>query len=279
MARLTKGGELAKTIIASLRKQAPLALKSKRCAFLLDGRSNESSRFVDLKARVADELGIVCMNMDLANVNRVDALNLIRRLNDDSSIAGIVLQLPLPISLPTSELLDAVDPSKDIDCLGAKNLSEFLRFGEQARFVPCAAAIVLHIIDESGVDLTQVRSVVLGRGDDHLVAVPTLYALTSRKAPVALIDPKSEAAEDLVRDADVIIAAGLRSSAFPVEWIKPNAVIIDFGAHYVEGKLVGDAPDNAIQRAAIITPVPGGVGPLIPVFLFRNFFSAVSDKP
>ncbi|MEE8423525.1 MAG: bifunctional 5,10-methylenetetrahydrofolate dehydrogenase/5,10-methenyltetrahydrofolate cyclohydrolase, partial [Thermodesulfobacteriota bacterium] len=193
-------------------------------------------------------------------------------LNKDPRVHGILIQLPLPDSLDTEAILEAVSPAKDVDGFHPFNMG--LLLAGKPSFVPCTPYGIMTLLDTIGVDPEGKEAVILGRS--NIVGKPTALLLLHRHATITLCHSKTRDLAEKVSGADILIAAIGRPEMIKGDWIKEGAVVIDVGINRIEdGKLVGDVDfDGASKRASFITPVPGGVGPMTIAMLLQNTLTA-----
>ena len=206
-----------------------------------------------------------------ASASEADVLAAVERLNRDPEVDGILVQLPLPRGVRPNAIAAAVDPAKDVDGLHPLNAGRLLA-GEPA-LAPCTPLGILEILDRHGVALEGARAVVLGRS--LIVGKPVALLLLQRNATVTMAHSRSRDLPDLVREADVLVAAVGSARLVKADWIRPGAAVIDVGVNEVEGTLVGDVDlENALGIAGLITPPRGGVGPMTITMLLRNTLEA-----
>ncbi len=238
-------------------------------AVIIVGDDPASQVYVRNKGRACHEVGISVFDHHLpAQTTEQELSALIEQLNQDPRVHGMLLQLPIPAALPTGEILDRIDPMKDVDGLLAENVGR-LWLG-RPRFVPCTPLGVMRILAEAGTRLSGARAVVIGRS--ILVGRPMAALLLGADATVTICHSKSRDVAERVAEADVVVAAIGKPEAIAGRWIKPGATVIDVGINRLaDGRLVGDVEFSvAAERAASITPVPGGVGPLTIAMLLHN---------
>ena len=238
-------------------------------AVIIVGDDPASQVYVRNKGRACHEVGISVFDHHLpAQTTEQELSALIEQLNQDPRVHGMLLQLPIPAALPTGEILDRIDPMKDVDGLLAENVGR-LWLG-RPRFVPCTPLGVMRILAEAGTTLSGTRAVVIGRS--ILVGRPMAALLLGADATVTICHSKSRDVAERVAEADVVVAAIGKPEAIAGRWIKPGATVIDVGINRLaDGRLVGDVEFSvAVERAAAITPVPGGVGPLTIAMLLHN---------
>lgn len=271
-ARILDGKAIAQKVRDEVRSEVTaLAQKGIRpgLAVVLVGDDPASQVYVRNKGRACHEVGITVFDHHLpTQTTKADLLALILRLNADPAVHGILLQLPIPATLPTSEILDSIDPQKDVDGLLEANVGRL--WLSRPRFVPCTPLGVMRILAEAGTKLSGARALVVGRS--ILVGRPMAALLLAADASVTICHSKSLDLFDRVAESDVVVAAIGKAQAIPGRFIKPGATVIDVGINRTEaGQLVGDVEFSvAVERASAITPVPGGVGPLTIAMLLSN---------
>ena len=251
-------------------------------ATVLVGDDPASAVYVASKHRACRRIGFDARHHELpATATQDDVLAVVRALNADPAVHGILVQLPLPRGLDESAVIDAIDPGKDVDGLHVVSAGRLAV--KRPGFVPCTPKGVMRLIEESGLPTSGKQAVVLGRS--RLVGLPISLLLMHANATVTTTHSRTppEALEAAVRRADIVVAAIGRPEFLPGEWIKPGAVVIDVGINRVdapergEGKtrLVGDVEfETAKEVAGAITPVPGGVGPMTIACLLANTVTA-----
>ena len=236
---------------------------------VLVGEDPASQVYVRSKDRAATEAGITAHTIRLpAATTQAELLAVIRRLNADPEVDGILLQLPLPAPLRAQPAIDAIDPAKDVDGLHPVNAGRLVN--GLPGLVACTPLGVMKLLAEAGVELRGARAVVLGRS--VLVGRPVAALLTNADATVTLAHSRTRDPAAVCRQADVVIAAVGRAEMVRGDWIAPGAVVIDVGINRIGPKqLVGDVEfEEARAVAGAITPVPGGVGPMTIACLLEN---------
>ena len=271
-ARILDGKAIAQTVRNEVRQQvADLRARGiiPGLAVIVVGDDPASHIYVRNKSRACQEVGIAVFDHSLpAQTTAAELKALLHRLNADPSVHGVLLQLPIPAGLPVGEILDQLDPMKDVDGLLEANVGR-LWLG-RPRFVPCTPLGVMRLLFEAAAQLRGARAVVIGRS--ILVGRPMAALLLAADATVTICHSRSLDLADRVAEADVVVAAIGKPEAIAGRFIKPGAVVIDVGINRLaDGKLVGDVEFAvAVERAAAITPVPGGVGPLTIAYLLHN---------
>ena len=236
-----------------------------------------SGVYVGTKEKACREVGMQSFGYRLpATTAMSEALTLIRELNHRPDVQGILIQLPLPPQLEKEKLIEALAPEKDVDALHPWNQGKLLLGEEGLR--PCTPLGVMRLIEESRVTLTGKRAVVIGRS--LLVGKPVALMLLENNATVTCCHSRTERLADEVRAADIVVAAVGRPEVIKGAWIKEGAVVIDVGiSRLPDGSLRGDVEFAAAkERAAFITPVPGGVGPMTVAMLLSNTLKAAERQ-
>ncbi|KAF3086185.1 tetrahydrofolate synthase [Orbilia oligospora] len=241
------------------------------------GDRSDSSVYVRMKLKAAEEAEISCEIKKFdEDVTQAEVLEYIYSLNNNTNIHGILVQLPLPKHLSEHTVTSAVDAEKDVDGFGTINIGELAKRGGEPLFVPCTPKGVMTLLEESGVDLKGKNAVVLGRSD--IVGSPVSYLLKNADATVTVCHSRTENLPEIIKGADVLVAAIGKAQFVKGEWLKPGAVVIDVGTNYIPDstkksgqRMVGDVDyDSAFEVASYITPVPGGVGPMTVCMLMQN---------
>lgn len=244
-------------------------------AVVLVGDDPGSQIYVRNKTRACQEVGITALDHRLpASTTKEELLALIGRLNRDPQIHGVLVQLPLPPGLDAGPILATLDPAKDVDGLLSENVGA-LWLG-RPRFVPCTPLGIMRLLKEAGTPVAGAQAVVIGRS--NLVGRPVAGLLIAADATVTVCHSRTRDLPAVVGRADIVVAAIGRPEAIRGEWIKPGATVIDVGINRLaDGKIVGDVEFAAARsRAAAITPVPGGVGPMTIAMLLHNVVLAAS---
>lgn len=246
-------------------------------ATVLVGGDPASATYVRSKRNACAECGINSLAYELpGDVSEADLLALVHDLNARRDAHGILVQLPLPAHIRADVIIDAIRPDKDVDGLHPANQARLFMGRDGLR--PCTPLGVMRLIDGTGIALQGARAVVVGRS--NLVGKPVAFLLLERHATVTICHSRTRSLADEVAGADVLIAAIGREGTIRGEWVRPGAVVIDVGTNRSkEGKLVGDVEFAvAQQRAAYITPVPGGVGPMTVAMLMHNTLQAARTQ-
>ncbi|HEX7278126.1 MAG TPA: bifunctional methylenetetrahydrofolate dehydrogenase/methenyltetrahydrofolate cyclohydrolase FolD [Solirubrobacterales bacterium] len=241
-------------------------------ATVLVGDDPASEVYVGMKRRNSEEVGMRSIHHEPeASIREEKLLDLVRELNEDDGVDGILVQLPLPAHIDENAVVEAIDPQKDVDGLTPVNAG-LLAHGAPG-LVPCTPAGVMELLAHEGVELEGAEAVVVGRS--KLVGVPVARLLLQANATVTVCHSRTRDLDAICRRADVLIAAVGVPRLLGAEAVKPGAVVIDVGVNRLEEGLVGDVDyDAAAEVAAAITPVPGGVGPMTIAMLLANTLQA-----
>jgi methylenetetrahydrofolate dehydrogenase (NADP+)/methenyltetrahydrofolate cyclohydrolase len=242
-------------------------------ATILVGEDPASTVYVRMKREDSAQVGIESFHHEPGGDVSADALaGLLRELNADERVHGILLQLPLPDQLDQDEFISLIDPAKDVDGLTSTNAGLLMQDREEA-MVPCTPAGVMELLAEAGVQLEGARAVVLGRS--ILVGKPLLQLLLAANATVTQCHSRTRDLPAVCSEADVLIAAVGSAGLVTADMVREGAVVIDVGTNRTEDGLVGDVDYEAVaEKAGAITPVPGGVGPMTRAMLLVNTLRA-----
>ncbi|HTN12676.1 MAG TPA: bifunctional methylenetetrahydrofolate dehydrogenase/methenyltetrahydrofolate cyclohydrolase FolD [Acetobacteraceae bacterium] len=238
-------------------------------AVVLVGDDPASAVYVRNKDRAAGAAGLAARTLRLAAATtQAELLAVVRGLNDDPAVDGILVQMPLPAQIDSTAVLDAIDPAKDVD--GLHPLNAGLLAAGRPGLAPCTPRGVMKLLAHAGIELRGARAVVLGRS--VLVGRPMAALLTAADATVTLAHSRTRDLAGECRRADIVVAAVGRPGMVAGDWVKPGAAVIDVGINRgADGKLVGDVDfAGCAAVAGAITPVPGGVGPMTIACLLEN---------
>ena len=250
-------------------------------ATVLVGENPASKVYVRNKQKACAEVGINSYGYDLpgdASQEEVEAL--VSKLNADPAVNGILVQLPMPKHLDEEKVLVAIDLTKDVDGFHPVNIGRLAQKGREPVFVPCTPAGCMYLLENAGVQIAGANAVVLGRS--NIVGMPVALLLVKANATVTIVHSHTKNLPEIVRAADILIAAIGQPEFVKKDWVKPGAYVIDVGINHKDDptakrgyRLVGDvAFDEVSEVAAAITPVPGGVGPMTIAMLLKNTLHA-----
>ena len=276
MAKILSGKEVSARIKSELRDEVA-ELKTKGIfpglAVVIVGNDPASRVYVNSKKKACEELGIYSEEHALcAEATEAELLALIDALNKKDEVNGILVQLPLPKHINEENIINAIDPKKDVDAFHPVNVGKIM-IGNYD-FVPCTPAGVMELIHESGIEVAGKECVVVGRS--NIVGKPQAMLLLHENGTVTICHSRTKNLKEAVSRADIVVAAVGKPNFITGDMIKEGAVVIDVGINRIaEKKLVGDVDfESASKKAAAITPVPGGVGPMTIAMLMRNTVKA-----
>jgi methylenetetrahydrofolate dehydrogenase (NADP+) / methenyltetrahydrofolate cyclohydrolase len=245
-------------------------------ATVLVGDDPASHIYIDLKHKAAQAAGMEARDLKLpADITEEELLTAIEELNEDDSVDGLLVQLPLPDHLDENRIVEAIAPQKDIDGIHPFNAGQ-LYLGRPT-LVPGTPLGVMRMLDEYGIPLEGARAVVVGRS--AIVGKPMAHLLLQRNATVTICHSRTQDLQRHTLDADVLVAAVGRTHIIGADMVKAGAAVIDVGMNRGEGKKVyGDVDPSAAELAAYMTPVPGGVGPMTIAMVMQNTVTAARAR-
>lgn len=275
------GQDIRNEVKEVVDKRLEKGLPAPGLATVLVGDNPASQVYVRSKQKACAEVGINSFGHKLpeaATQEEVEAL--VRQLNADPAVNGILVQLPLPRHLDEEKVLSAIDLKKDVDGFHPVNIGRLAQKGREPFFVPCTPAGCMALLERAGAKLSGANAVVLGRS--NIVGMPVALLLVKANATVTICHSRTRDLPSVVREADVIVAAIGQPEFVKKDWVKPGAIVIDVGINQKEDpsakrgyRLVGDvAFDEVAEVAGAITPVPGGVGPMTIAMLLKNTLRA-----
>ncbi len=247
-----------------------------KLAVILANNDSASQIYVNKKRKMCEELGIIDEEYILdENVTTEDMLEIINKLNNDKSVDGILVQLPVFKHLDEKLILNTISPLKDVDGFHPENLGKLL-IGEDT-IVSCTPKGIMKIIDSLGEDLTGKNAVVVGRS--RIVGKPIACLLLNRNATVTICHSRTKNLEEYTKNADILIVAVGKASLVNKEMVKEGAIVIDVGINRIEGKIKGDVDTLEVaNKAKYITPVPGGVGLTTVLSLMENVVEVAKKR-
>ena len=250
--------------------------KSPGLAVILVGDDPASAVYVRNKNKTCTKIGFQSFeNILPSDTSELILLNLIDELNNNENINGILVQLPLPKHISSHKILKAIKPEKDVDGFHLENVGRLVT--GNAAFKPCTPAGIIQLLDYYNIDLEGKNAVVLGRS--NIVGKPVAFLLLEKNATVTICHSRTKDLSKITRQADVLIAAIGKPNFVTADMVKDDSVIIDVGINRVDGKLVGDVDYQAVsQKVSLITPVPGGVGPMTIAMLMANTLQSFKNS-
>ena len=261
--------------------------KAPTLAVVLVGEDPASQVYVKTKTKMAKEIGMNVEDHFLeTTVSESELLKVIHKLNSNDDVNGILVQLPLPQSIDSRVIIDAIDPAKDADGFHAINVGRNSIGGDllNKTFTPCTPLGCYLMLKQHIPDLKGLHAVIIGRS--NIVGKPMAQLLLEESCTVSIVHSKTKNIEEITRQGDIVVAAVGRPLMVKKEWIKPGAVVIDVGINRIDNnenpgktKLVGDVDYEGVSEvASAITPVPGGVGPMTIACLLKNTVDAANRQ-
>lgn len=279
MANIIDGKAIAKQIQVEISKEVA-ALKSKGIlpclAVIIVGDDPASQVYVKNKKKACEDSGIKSIEHALPDsTNEENLISLVKKLNADKNVHGILVQLPIPKHINAEAVLETINPVKDVDCFHPINYGKLLIGSKSLR--PCTPSGVINLLDSIGVDLKGKNAVVVGRS--NIVGKPMALMLLEKHATVTICHSRTIDLPKIISGADIVVAAIGKPGFIKGAWIKKGAIVIDVGMNKDrDGKLCGDVEfDEAAKRASYITPVPGGIGPMTIAMLLKNTLAAARN--
>jgi len=277
MANIIDGRAHAAAIIEEVKSRVQGGVRA-HLAVVLVGEDPASQVYINMKQKACADVGFESTLHRLPeDASQEDVIALIDRLNNDTTVTGILVQQPFPAHLNKNEIVSRVAPAKDVDCLGTYNVG--LSMLGQGRLLPCTPAGVMTLLRRENISIKGKRAVVVGRSD--IVGKPLALMLLAADATVTICHSRTKNLPEVCREADIIVAAVGRPKFVTSDFIKPGAVVIDVGVNAIgttksgKRKVCGDVDyDNCVDKVSYITPVPGGVGAMTVATLMENCIKA-----
>lgn len=272
-----------KLVSASVKERVAVEVKKLNAsgisvclAVILVGQDPASQIYVANKKKACEQLGIISKEYLLPETTTQDELlALVRKLNADDSVNGILCQLPLPKGLDEKVVIEAIDPNKDVDAFHPVNVGRIM-IGDYD-FLPCTPAGVMELLSYYNIDVCGKECVVIGRS--NIVGKPMGMLLLHKNGTVTISHSRTKDLADVTRRADILVAAVGKAKFVTADMVKDGAVVIDVGMNREAGKLCGDVDFDAVsQKVSYITPVPGGVGPMTIATLMQNTLTAAKRQ-
>lgn len=279
---IISGKDLAKKIKEEIAGKVPALVekygRAPHLAVILVGEDPASQSYVKSKGRDAEQVGYKSTTVRLPEqTSEEELLELIAKLNADDTVDGILVQLPVPAHINEDRVIEAIAHEKDVDGFHPANVAALWQ--KRGCVYPCTPKGVIRMLDEAGVDIEGKRAVVIGRS--NIVGLPMAKMLLDRNATVTVAHSRTKNLAEITRQADILVAAVGRLRMVTEDMVAPGAVVIDVGVNRdpATGKLAGDVDyENVSTKASVITPVPGGVGPMTRACLMENTLECFLNK-
>lgn len=270
--KLLDGKLVQNELMLELKEKLAMVDKKLKLVIIRVGDNDEVDVYVRQKIRKANELGIAIEVIKFDNNVIVDeVLEVIDKLNCDDMVDGIMIQLPFSNDLDSLKIRNSIDPLKDVDGLSFGNIGKLWQGGDC--LVSCTALGIMELLDYYKIEMSGKSVVIVNRSD--LVGKPLAGLFMGRDATVTVCHSKSCNLSEITKNADILVTAVGISNFITVDMVKDDAIVIDAGISYVDGRVVGDVDfDGVKDRVSYITPVPGGVGPMTVIELMNNLYKA-----
>ena len=246
-------------------------------AVIIVGENPASQIYVRNKIRACEKVGFHSETIRLdENITEENLLLEIEKLNNNSNIDGILVQLPIPKHIDGLKIINAISAEKDVDGFHTTNIGKMM-IGDETGFLPCTPAGVVHMFEEYNINLEGKDVLVIGQS--NIVGKPMTLLLIKKRATVQVCNSKTKNLSEKLQKADVVVAAAGSPKLIKATDVKEDVVVIDVGINRVDGKLCGDVDfEEVSKKASFITPVPGGVGPMTIAMLIKNTFKSYKQK-
>lgn len=280
MGKIIDGKKISQDIKEEIKgfvdKRKARGLRVPKIVSILVGNDGGSIYYINNQEKVATSLGLNFNKLILdENIDEDKLIDIIKELNEDNNVDGIIMQVPLPKNLNEKKIINSISPNKDIDCLTYINQGK-LYCGENV-FLPCTPNSVITLLERYNIELEGKNVVVIGRS--NIVGKPVAQLLLNKNATVTICHSKTNNLKDICKNADIVIVAIGRAKYLNKEYVNKNSIIIDVGTSSFNGKITGDVDfDDVINEVEMITPVPGGVGALTTTLLIKNSCEALENN-
>lgn len=280
MAIVIDGKELAKKVRQNLKIECEELKKNginSKLAVIMVGDDSASKIYIRNKSKACEDVGIEYEEHLLdSKTTQKELKELIKKLNEDKTVNGILLQSPIPSNLDINELFRIISPEKDVDGFNPLNVGKLVL--GQDTFVSCTPYGIMKMFEEYNIDLAGKNVVILGRS--NIVGKPLIHCCLNKNATVTTCHSKTQNIREITSNADILISAIGKAHFITKDMVKENAIIIDVGINRLDnGKITGDVDfENVKEKAQFITPVPGGVGPMTIAMLMNNVIKATKRQ-
>ena len=273
MTKILDGKKLSLILQKSLKEKINRLEEKPSLTVVLVGEDKASQIYVKNKENIAKNIGIKTNTIHLSNETTTnELLSIIDKLNEDNSVNGILVQLPLPSHINENYVIERISPQKDVDGFTPVNIGKLL-IGNKKTRIPCTPLGIIKLLKYSKVELEGKNVVIVGRS--NIVGKPMIHLLLEENATVTITHSKTKNLKDITKQADILIVAIGKPNFITKDFIKNNSVVIDVGINRVGKDIVGDIDFNdVIDKVSLVTPVPGGIGPLTITMLMEQTYKA-----
>lgn len=234
------------------------------------GNDPASKVYVSQKEKKAISVGYDFLNLHFDSILEDDLIKEIEKLNNDDTVTGVIVQLPLPSYLNKDKILNTVSPFKDVDGLTNNNFLKLIK--KEESLLPCTPKGIISLLDYYNISYDYKTVVIVGRSE--LVGLPLFHLLLNKNATIMMCHSKTKNLSEYTKNADILIVAVGKKELITPDMIKEGSIIIDVGINRFDDKLYGDVSALCLEKAALMTPVPGGVGPMTVISLMENVYLA-----
>lgn len=271
MNKIINGKEIREALKQELQDKINKISESLKLVVIQVGDAPASNVYIKNKKKLCEELGILCEHKKFLEITEQELIQEIDNLNNDKTVTGILVQLPLPSEIDETKIIETISPLKDVDGLTSQNMGKL--FTGNKALVPCTALGIIKMLEYLNIDLQGLNVTVVGRS--KLVGLPLIALLLNKNCTVTVCHSKTKNLPEKTKNADVLIVAVGQKELITKDYVKDDAIVIDVGINRYQNKLYGDCNFNELlPKCKYITPVPGGVGPLTVIMLINNIIEA-----
>lgn len=272
---ILNGKSIADKILGELREKIATLGKKPKLAVVLVGDNPASLSYIRQKRLFAERVGIdfELRQFDVS-IGEKELITAIRELNTDANVTGFIVQLPLPAYIDTNHIIEAIDPRKDIDGFTSENIGRL--FLGTAELISCTPKGIMELLYRSEVGIQGKKVTIVGRS--NIVGKPLALLMINAGATVTVCNSQTKNIGEFTKLSDIVVVATGKPKLLTVDMVRPGMVVIDVGFSVVDGKISGDADYSAIEPTCLITPVPGGVGPMTVAMLMMNTYIAAKNQ-
>ena len=271
MNKIINGKEIREALKQELQDKINKISESLKLVVIQVGDDPASNVYIKNKKKLCEELGILCEHKKFLEITEQELIQEIDNLNNDKTVTGILVQLPLPPEIDETKIIEKISPLKDVDGLTSQNMGKL--FTGNKALVPCTALGIIKMLEYLDIDLQGLNVTVVGRS--KLVGLPLIALLLNKNCTVTVCHSKTKNLPEKTKNADVLIVAVGQKELITKDYVKDDAIVIDVGINRYQNKLYGDCNFNELlPKCKYITPVPGGVGPLTVIMLINNIIEA-----